>query len=103
MKQLADNSITVWRNEENAGDRVIRNLKLRDGLGRRLEIDIAGTEALIDVTMVRHDQATTGISILQFEAGRLTYKPRPPDAQEPKEPEQQEIGLKTDDPFPDVR
>jgi twinkle protein len=76
IKQLADCGITVWRDTERMGDKTIRKLNLKDGMGRRQEVEISGSEAFCSVWKARHDEASTGGGVISFDARRLAFADR---------------------------
>lgn len=104
-KQLCDVGITVWRDLLHAGDSVPRDLKLKTAMGR-MDVTMAGDEALFYVWKVRHDEGVNGSGVMKYNKGNLKYAPRPdataqePDPRLPREDgPQQSLSI---DPFADI-
>ena len=65
--------MTVYRAVDMAGNPVTRHLKLRDGSGRRIEVDLAPDQSMIYVWKARHEEAKEGSCILNFSQNSLSY------------------------------
>lgn len=99
-KQLCDNGITVYRARAKDGAATTKAMKIKDSLGRKVEVTLEPKDVLIDIWKSRSDDATTGSTILQFDRRTLCYS----EAQEPARAGEEmrtdaQTPLAFDDPF----
>lgn len=77
-KQGADNGLTVFRSMDPSGDSVKKKIKIKDAMGRRLETELGSKDVLIQAWKARHDEATEGTAILEFDRRNLRYTSKDP-------------------------
>lgn len=96
-KQLVDNGITVYRARTMAGGSGSKALKIKNSLGQRIPIELAGRDVLVDVWKNR-EHGVTGSTVLEFDPRRSCYtdKDEPADAGKEQDHGQQEA---FDDPW----
>ena len=72
-KQTADNGVTVFRSVDVAGDATAKKMKIKDSVGRKIEIELQPRDVLISVWKARHDEAGEGSAVLEFDRRNLCY------------------------------
>lgn len=70
-KQNADNGISVFRVVDMGTE--TKKMKVKDSLGRRIEMELGSKDVLVSVWKTRHDEAREGCAILEFESKGLVY------------------------------
>lgn len=73
-KQNCDNGVTVYRAMNTFGDAIKKPMKIKDPMGRKIEIELKPRDVLVSLWKVRHDDARVGSSVLDFDRGTLVYK-----------------------------
>lgn len=73
-KQDADNIFTVFRVRDVKGAASAKQLKIKDALGRKVEIELGPKDIIVQVSKTRHDDADDGVTVvLEFDRRTLRY------------------------------
>ncbi len=75
-KQMADNGLTVFRSMDVASPATTKKLRIKDSVGRRVEVELGPGDVLVQAWKTRHDEAIEGSTILEFDRRNLSYTER---------------------------